>query len=305
MPYPDYQNDFTHLGILIGNARSFNNSSSFPTIGTLGVRYYDSTSNLYYDWSPVEQAYVLANSNSYANLGAFPAVGVVGALYYAENTGIYYQWSPTLSAYILGSSAVFPSASSFPLLGAEGVHYLAQDTGIYWQWSPVYNKYITYHTSQIGFVYSFAGLVAPDRHLILDGSAFNITTYPELHAVFLANWQGYTAGVLPDMRNKFIRAKNASRAIGHFEASAIHDHGHSGSADFTLPSISTGTVIGNDNGLYRGNRGFLFQQPTTLNNGGSVSINPGGVTGATVANETRPDNVAMNFIICAKDFKAI
>ncbi|MCK9344736.1 MAG: phage tail protein [Candidatus Pacebacteria bacterium] len=133
----------------------------------------------------------------------------------------------------------------------------------------------------IGSVASFAGSVAPSGYLICDGTAVSRTTYASLFAVIGTTYgagNGSTTFNLPDLRGEFIRGLDkgrgidAGRALGSWQADLLKSHTH------------TAYVIapGGGYGPYSNIMG-----PQTI------------TTSATGGAETRPRNVAMNYVIKA------
>lgn len=89
----------------------------------------------------------------------------------------------------------------------------------------------------IGTVISFMGLKAPKDYLVCDGSAYNISDYPDLAAFFKDQFgsETYFGGsgdtfAVPDMRNLFLRGYhgNASEMlsgdIGKKQEATVHQH---------------------------------------------------------------------------------
>lgn len=133
-----------------------------------------------------------------------------------------------------------------------------------------------------GTVTAFAGLIAPAGYLICDGSQVSRTTYADLFAVISTTYgEGDTTTTfnLPDLRGEFIRGfddgrgADAGRAFGSFQSDEFESHAHTGvSGDpGTDPARIGGANRVADTGIY-----------TTTAVGGT---------------ETRPRNVAMNYII--------
>ena len=126
---------------------------------------------------------------------------------------------------------------------------------------------------------------------------------------------------VPDLQGMFVRGFDASGAVdpgrvfGSTQADAYEQHDHTTVAhthtnaphNHTLPTISTATVVGGDNGLYKGNanQGYLPGTWSTPNvvlgnsvaiDAASVTVNPS-PTVAPTPDETRPKNVALLPII--------
>lgn len=131
-----------------------------------------------------------------------------------------------------------------------------------------------------GTVVAFAGAAAPAGYLICDGSAVSRTTYADLFAVCsgtYGNGDGASTFNLPDLRGEFVRGLDSGRgvdsgrALGSFQADEIKAHTH---------TVTTGGIGSADNG--GGDRDSDDGTQTTSPTGGV---------------ETRPRNVAMNYII--------
>lgn len=150
----------------------------------------------------------------------------------------------------------------------------------------------------IGIPMPWAGATPPTNHLLLNGAAFNKTTYPKLAAV-------YPSGVLPDLRGEFIRGwdngrgVDASRALQSSQAHLYGAHSHHISAN------SPGT--NDDNWLI----GVIRKLDYTMGKGVADSLgasnvlipsptaHTAGAIGITGGVETRPRNVAFNYIVRA------
>ncbi|WP_261832908.1 phage tail protein [Leminorella grimontii] len=138
---------------------------------------------------------------------------------------------------------------------------------------------------------------APEGYLKCNGAAFDKELYPELA-------QGYPSGVLPDLRGEFIRGwddgrgVDAGRNIGSFQSDALQVHNH---------YLATVTSIGG--GSYMGILDTAFEWTPAVNpasrDGYNMTTMPHGNnqneygTIGKFASETRPRNVAFNFIVRA------
>ena len=133
-----------------------------------------------------------------------------------------------------------------------------------------------------GTVVAFAGAAAPSGYLICDGSAVSRTTYAALFAVISTTYgpgDGSTTFNLPDLRAEFIRGldngrgEDPGRTLGSFQSDQIAAHSH----DITTGPVGTSIV----------------------SNGGADRETDSGTqaTQSFGGNETRPRNVAMNYII--------
>jgi microcystin-dependent protein len=133
-----------------------------------------------------------------------------------------------------------------------------------------------------GSVTAFAGATAPAGYLICDGSQVSRTTYADLYAVIADTYgagDGSTTFNLPDLRGEFIRGldggrgADAGRVLGSFQADEFASHTHTG--------------VSGDAGT----------DPARIG-GGNRDVDTGTyTTNAAGGTETRPRNVAMNYII--------
>lgn len=132
----------------------------------------------------------------------------------------------------------------------------------------------------VGVVSAYAGTLAPPAYLFCNGSAVSRTTYSALFAVIGTTYgggDGSTTFNLPDLRGEFIRGLDSGRGIdsgrtlGSFQADELKQHSHDFVTGVTGDADAGGGDRDNDAGL-----------ASTNNFGGS---------------ETRPRNVALNYII--------
>jgi len=143
----------------------------------------------------------------------------------------------------------------------------------------------------IGTVVAFAGpaVLKPDGWVICDGSDIPLDNnkFKELHKV-IGNYYGGTPGVsfkLPNLKGMFVRGLNneaggidANRKLGTTQSEDMKAHKHTISGLWLRAKTDRpmGLSTGGDSGA-----------------GASVKVN----VGATGGTETRPANVAMNYII--------
>lgn len=134
-----------------------------------------------------------------------------------------------------------------------------------------------------GSVSAFAGSVAPSGWLFCDGSDIDRTIYAALFAAIGTDYgvgDGSTTFNIPDLRGEFIRGFDAGRGVdtgrvlGSSQADELKAHTHSGT---TIGTLGTG----------------LIEEGQSDPNYSTGSI---GSTGGT---ETRPRNIAMNYMIKA------
>lgn len=156
-----------------------------------------------------------------------------------------------------------------------------------------------------GSVMAFMGTTAPTGWLLCDGSAVSRTTYAALYAVVgnsSGSGDGSTTFHLPDLRGMFLRGVDgtagrdpdkASRSapapggnfgnlVGSAQTDAFRSHQHYN------PRVNAGiSDPGNPPGGYAGLAGLL-DTTTSLTTASTVPA---------AANETRPRNIYVNFII--------
>jgi microcystin-dependent protein len=143
-----------------------------------------------------------------------------------------------------------------------------------------------------GTVLPFAGDTAPSGWAICNGDPVSRTDYAELFTAIGELWgvgDGSTTFNLPDMRGQFLRGLDisgvvdpdgAGRVVGDSQADENKEHSHTTNiptGDPFIPNGSGGTRLGGASTTNAVTRGF-----GTTNSGGG---------------ETRPKNVAVNYII--------
>lgn len=164
-----------------------------------------------------------------------------------------------------------------------------------------------------GVVFPYAGPIPPSGWLLADGSEVSRTTYARLFAAIGTTYgagNGATTFNLPDLRGEFIRGLDnargvdAGRGLGSAQLDALQNI--AGSAGFRP---ADGSAAGAGTGS---NMSGPFSYSTKAGAGGASPVQLGG-TGkaadvlffnasnvARTSTETRPRNIAMNFIIKAQ-----
>lgn len=146
-----------------------------------------------------------------------------------------------------------------------------------------------------GVVVAFAGAAVPNGWLLCNGQVVAQADYPELYAAIGTTWgtpEGASDFRLPDFGNQFLRGATEEYAVG-------------GSQDFAMQNVT-----GRMEGLYVDSVNFApegaFQwangrRGSEVNNGtadSSVDVDFSfEFAGANVADETRPMNKAVQYII--------
>ena len=133
-----------------------------------------------------------------------------------------------------------------------------------------------------GSITAYAGLTAPAGYFICDGSQVSRTEYADLFAVVGETFgvgDGSTTFNLPDLRGEFIRGFDGSRGadtgrvFGSFQADEVISHAHTGVA------------------------GDAGDDPQRIGGGNRSVDSDTYTTNAVGGDETRPRNVALNYII--------
>jgi len=136
--------------------------------------------------------------------------------------------------------------------------------------------------SPSGTVSMFAGTSAPTGWLLCDGSNVNRSTYPSLFNVIGETFgagDGSTTFSLPDLRGEFVRGwdngrgVDSGRAFGSFQEDEFRAHSHT-----FKKRAQAGDIVNNPQDRGEGNQ---FSENTSTEGG----------------DETRPRNVALNYII--------
>ena len=152
-----------------------------------------------------------------------------------------------------------------------------------------------YHLVPVGVVLPFAGTVAPTNYLMTDGSALSRITYAKLFSVIGTTYgvgDGSTTFNVPDTRAAFLRGAGASvgftqnhtTTIGAKENDAMQGHGH---------NYDKGR---RDDGRPSGTGGAHYYWDTVSTSNYTVDETNGT---PRIANETRPNNLGINYIIKA------
>lgn len=130
----------------------------------------------------------------------------------------------------------------------------------------------------------------PAGFIKCNGSSFSTAEYPKLALV-------YPSGILPDLRGEFIRGwddvrgVDSGRGLLTVESDQIRSHRH-----LKLNVDNSGVAYGPGAGNFSGQQTGGFYLNMTI---GYDSGTPGIGTGATGGLETRPRNIAFNYIVRA------
>lgn len=142
----------------------------------------------------------------------------------------------------------------------------------------------------------------PMGYLMMTGQSFNPTTFPKLA-------QAYPSGSLPDMRGEFVRGwdngrgVDAGRVVLSTQAQQIIEHTHNmtlwtGTSSVLVPK--TAAVTGAP-AITQGDGGQICSDidASGTNNPSARALGTRGVTSPTSIGETRPRNIAFNYIVRA------
>jgi microcystin-dependent protein len=169
-----------------------------------------------------------------------------------------------------------------------------------------------------GVVHTYAGATCPPGYLFCHGQSLSRTTYAALFAAIGTAYGSVDANSFnaPELRGYFIRGVNTSgagidygRSLGNVQTDALISHSHDASHSHTASQAAhTHTFTYDYNVATTPNflgAGSAYGQDTQTTTTGSatpaVTVNAASVTtsgpSTGVSTETRPYNVAMNYII--------
>ncbi len=166
----------------------------------------------------------------------------------------------------------------------------------------------------VGTVVPFAGpkTKIPAGWLLCDGSQYDgtLSQYAQLYSIIGTTWGGSGSNFkVPDMRGAFLRGLDdnrqidpdyATRTLGTFQAEDFKAHLHSGTTDNGGEHSHTYTDArineASDSGDYSDGDGTGEQYPMQTTSTAPNHTHPF-TTGNTGGAETRPDNVAVYYII--------
>jgi microcystin-dependent protein len=129
----------------------------------------------------------------------------------------------------------------------------------------------------------------PTGWLICNGASFSTTIYPNLAITF-------PTGILPDLRGEFIRGwdngrgLDSGRALMSVQSHALQVHDHY----IETKGASAGSVV-----TLADDTGITSNGDIALPGGGAGWSTAGFLPGVNAATETRPVNIAFNFIVRA------
>ena len=152
----------------------------------------------------------------------------------------------------------------------------------------------------IGSIHAYAGSVVPANHIVCDGSILSRSAYASLYSVIgdtFGAGDGLTTFKIPDLRGEFIRGFDAgrgvdfSRVLGSSQTDTIQN--------FTGVIQIVKSMVNAVSGVFTAS--VASSQPycgtsasSGVNHNVSLSLANGGVRTSL---ETRPRNIALNYII--------
>jgi hypothetical protein len=135
-----------------------------------------------------------------------------------------------------------------------------------------------------GSIMAYWGTIAPEGWLLCDGTAIpDGPKYDALKALVGSN--------APDLKDMFLRGKSDSRSIGNFQEDAFQGHSHHSRA-----RGGAGQVPGNQGGFVNDATGANVDM-TVNDNYVTYPIELNTYEAPRFASETRPKNIAVNYII--------
>lgn len=163
-----------------------------------------------------------------------------------------------------------------------------------------------------GVTVPYAGSSAPSGWLLCNGQAVSRTTYAALFAIVATTYgtgDGSTTFNVPDLRGEFVRGLDGGRGVdtgrvlGTAQAAAFASHTHTATSvvtdaghDHDIDTVITGYASGGGQINIFGTNGS-----TTPSSASTETATTGITVATTIASEggteTRPRNVALNFII--------
>lgn len=159
-----------------------------------------------------------------------------------------------------------------------------------------------------GVIFPFGGTTAPDGFLMCDGAAYSRTAYASLFAVIgtsFGNGNGSTTFNVPDLRGEFLRGVDNGRGIdgGRTLGSSQLDQMQRITGDVQGDRLVGATGHENKGALSLGIDGPLSRAGVDSAGTNSCILrfdsanSPNARVSTTTNGETRPRNVAVNFII--------
>lgn len=161
-----------------------------------------------------------------------------------------------------------------------------------------------------GVISPFGGTAAPSGYLMCHGAEVSRTTYSNLYTVIGVSFgQGdySTTFNLPDLRDEFLRgARGNIRRVGTSQRDDFEAHSH---ASGTLSAASSGShkhdmeggIDGYESGGARApdihDRNRVAGRTAPTKSAGAHTHNITGFTNTSGGTETRPQNIAVNYII--------
>lgn len=163
-----------------------------------------------------------------------------------------------------------------------------------------------------GVTVPYAGSSAPSGWLLCNGQAVSRTTYSALFAIIATTYgtgDGSTTFNVPDLRGEFLRGLDGGRGVdtgrtlGSAQSADIAAHSHTASAAVTDPGHIHNIAKWGVN--FSAGGGTIEPFAADIGGAGSDAVTRSGTTGISVAvtvnnstgTETRPRNIALNFII--------
>ena len=144
----------------------------------------------------------------------------------------------------------------------------------------------------IGSVISYAGATAPDGYFECNGASFSSSTYPKLY-------QALGSTKIPDLRGQFVRGwdhgagVDLARALGSSQTDALQNI----TGKITEMQVAAWRAQAQSGALYQSRRHGSGKHDRGNLSGTMIDLNFDASKVARTANETRPKNIALMYII--------
>ena len=163
-----------------------------------------------------------------------------------------------------------------------------------------------------GITVPYAGSSAPSGWLLCNGQAVSRTTYAALFAIVATTYgtgDGSTTFNVPDLRGEFVRGLDGGRGVdtgrtlGSAQADELESHTHTATSvvadpghDHEINAVITGYASGGGQINIFGTNGSTTPVVNATQDA-TTGITVATTNTATGGTETRPRNIALNFII--------
>lgn len=152
----------------------------------------------------------------------------------------------------------------------------------------------------VGVILPFAGTNAPTGWALCDGRKLKNTDYPELYAILGRIHTSLTVSVdsfaVPDLRGRFVRMLDVNSGLDPDKLTRTRIDGQVGDV---VGSIQNEAIASHSHTYDKANTSIVPAGIVSILPGNGAQIEPASTT-SSGGNETRPKNIALNFIIKLK-----